>query len=242
MIRLVVHLTNLAKFNLTDLQHASIIKYDVWPPQEVSTAVLPPPDLTKQWHYKPCPVKQIPLVGTDHLLHIWRNPHHADRSAYREWEKSVGFFRRTLEWMCHWPARVRQRFFGVSLPRNSSQVLVAAQRGEPNQQSRPPSVRSRYITVKIPKKIGGQLAYDLGNDDPIPGWGLRFEESFCVHRLLFALLLFYFMISMAFIIWYLVTKGLPAVQTWTEISGLLSWVGGFLALLFTVWFKWTENP
>ncbi|MCJ1434903.1 hypothetical protein MMC27_004273 [Xylographa pallens] len=157
------------QFNLTDVNDASIIRYDVWPPQEVSTAVLPAQDLKQEWYYKPCPVKQIPLVGTDHLLHIWRNPHHADHRAYQEWLKSKGVFRRFLEWLRNWPVRVRQRFFGVPMPQSNGQAGNTALRFEPEDRLPPSYVRSRYIIVKIPKKIGEELKFDLGNDDPISG-------------------------------------------------------------------------
>ena len=234
-------LTDCAQFNLTDVDDASIIKYDVWPPQEVSTPVLPVQDHKQEWYYKPCPVKQIPLVGTDHLLHIWRNPHHADHRAYQEWLESKGFLRRFLEWLRGWPVRIRQRFVGVPMPRSNGQAENTGLGHEPEDQLAPSYSRSRYIIVKIPKKIGQELKFDLGNDDPIPGWGLRFEESFHVHRLLFAILIFYFPISIAVIIWYLATIGMPAVQKWAEIMGLLAWGGSVLALLLTVWFKWAEN-
>jgi hypothetical protein len=100
--------------------------------------------------------------------------------------------------------------------------------------------RSAYIFVKIPKKVGELLEYTY--DDIAPeGWGLLFEEGFKAHRLLFAILLAYFLLSMGFITWVLKTFGAIGPTTWSGIFGVIAWIGSFLSLIFATWFKWAES-
>jgi hypothetical protein len=199
---------------------------DVWPPEEDRHL----------WQYIPCPAKTIPLVGWDHLMHIWENPHHADRETYQAWQKRTSRFKRALEWIRHLPAP-SSKPLAVSQCTRTFTAGIASRRFDLDEPTPP---RSAYIFVKILKKVGDILEPNYGDQAP-EGWGILFEEGFKVYRLLLVILLFYFLGSIAFIIWVIHIFGVISPSTWSGFFALLSWLTSFLALLLTVWFKWAEN-
>jgi hypothetical protein len=250
---LLTKLTLNRQFNLTQTrvnaqaEVVDVIKTDVWPPAR----------LRDKWRYLPCPARNIPLVGSNYLLHIWRHPHHADQIVYEEWARRASLWRRLQEWFRHWPVRKIQQFRGVPLSDGSSFMLRSNIVGDQEQLGPP---RSRYVFTKIPKKVGERLKYDLGDlsvqdgsadddisgegdgkDNEYSGWGLCFEESFKAHRLVFALWLLYNMVSLPILTWYVVMFGLPKLQSWAEISGLVTWFAGDLTSFVTWWFKWADT-
>jgi hypothetical protein len=166
--------------------------------------------------YRP---KVLPLVGQEHLLHIWRNPHHADRVAYGDWQKNASRWQRYNEW-------IRQ------LPTKKDRTSDLELQEQPR--------RSAYIFVKIPKKKGDQLVPNYGDQAP-QGWGIMLEEGFKVHRLLIVVLFFYFVNSVAAMIWVSRKYGMGFPNTLSGLMGVLSWFISFFSLLLTVWFKWAEN-
>jgi hypothetical protein len=175
-------------------------------------------------------------------MHLWRNPHHSDKVAYQEWERSSSRFK-----------KFRERFRLLSVPywlRESPLTWSSKLKSQPPQ-TQPtntptdpdlpiPPRRSAYVFVKIPKKVGDMLEPNYGDNAP-EGWGILFEEGFRIHRLLIALLFLYFAASMIVIIWIIHTFGGIVPTTWTGMFGVLGWFTSFFSLLFTVWFKWAES-
>jgi hypothetical protein len=102
--------------------------------------------------------KTIPLVGHKILMHLWRNPHHADEAAYREWQIKTGRSKRFLEWFRQLPAP-------SSAPKSIQQPNEAASASVMG--SELPVLRhSAYVFVKIPKKIGDKLEHNYGDREP----------------------------------------------------------------------------
>lgn len=73
------------------------------------------------------------------------------------------------------------------------------------------------------------------------GWGLLIEEGLRIHRLLFAILLLYFLGSGGFIISILVKFGSITPSTGSGWIAFWSWVTSFVALAVTVWLKGAES-
>jgi hypothetical protein len=140
----------------------------------------------------PCPAKTLPLIGADHLMHIWEYPHHADAIAYEAWEQRTRKLAKFIEWF-RFLARRNFPEPETSLSRSLTTPVVEL-----------PAVPERqiYIFAKIPKKVGDQLEQDYGNRSVVPeGYGLLFEESFKVHRMLFLILIVYFLGSLGYLTW-----------------------------------------
>jgi hypothetical protein len=157
-------------------------------------------------------------VGEEHLQHLWRNPHHADRIVYEDWQRKANRLQRYSEWIRHLPT-----------PKDLIPDL------ELQEQPR----RSAYVFVKIPKKMGDQLDPDYGDQKP-QGWGIMLEEGFKIHRLLVVILFFYLITSMAVIIWIFRKYGVTGPTTEAALFWVLAWFTSF-SLLLTVWFKWAES-
>lgn len=185
------------------------------------------------WLYEPCPPKRTPLVGPNHLMHLWEYPHHADQASFNEWKSHTSPYRRVVEKLRLLPTLGNQTQ-PAKTPKDAQNTI-----GKAEEQAH--SHRSAYVFVKIPKKKGERLGYDFGDSQP-EGYGIFFEEKFKVHRLLFAILIAYFLGSVAFIIW--VGKTFPShltPQTWPGFFSVLAWVTSFLSLFVTVWFKWADT-
>lgn len=199
------------QFRYTSLNKVDILnsEKDIWPPE----------DQRDLWKYEPCPPDVEPLVGQKFLMHIWRNPHHADRVIYADWQKNASHWQHRSEWIRH-----------LFTPKDLIPDLEVQEQVK----------RSAYVFVKIPKKVGEQLEPTYGDHMPA-GWGLVFEEGFKVHRLLVVVLFFYFIVSMAAIIWVIRKYGATGPTTGAGLFGVLSWFTSFSALLMTVWFKWAES-
>jgi len=206
-------------FDLLPLDIASIRQENTWPPAEEKA----------RWLYVPCPAKVVPLVGPRLLLHLWRNPHHSDEMAYREWHSKANLWKRFRDRFRHFPK------VSKSVPTNEPNE------GDPidhDQVGNPHS--STYVFVKIPKKIGDRLEPNYGNEAP-EGWGIYFEEGFKVHRLLFVVLIFYFFASLSVIAWIIDRFGITTPTTYMGLFSVLAWLISFSSLFLTVWFKWAES-
>lgn len=195
----------------------------------------PPKEERELWHYAPCPAFKIPLVGSNYLMHIWRNPHHVDRIAYEAWQKRASRFRRVVEWIRRLPTSSHVQ--PKSVP--EGQIGSDSTTGRPRDPACRQTPRSAYIFVKIPKKVGELLEYTYDDNAP-EGWGLFFEEGFKPHRL-FAILLAYFVLSVGFVAWVLKTYGAIGPTTWSGIFRVIAWIGSFSSLFFATWFKWAES-
>lgn len=146
-----------------------------------------------------------------------------------------------MEWFRHWPALVKQKFRGIPLS-DGSACRPRSLNHSLEQQGLP---RSRYIFKRVPKKIGEKLQRDDGDIDLAAdrheGWGLCFEESFRAHRLVLALCILYNLVSIPVLIWHVLMFGMPKLQTWAEVSGLVAWFAGDVTMPGTWWFKWADS-
>lgn len=170
-------------------------------------------------------------------MHFWRNPHHADKIMYDEWQKNSGRLARLIEYFRQLPTP-KSNIVTTQSTRSGKGKGPEIQTKDPETQTK--DSRSRYVFVKIPKKIGDKLEPNYGNEAP-EGYGIYFEEGFRVHRLLFVILLFYFICSIVVIIWVLKMYGVVGPSTWGSLFAVLAWFTSFFALLLTVWFKWAES-
>jgi len=174
-------------------------------------------------------------------MHIWRNPHHADEAALQEWKCRAGCFKVFLEWMRNRPALLQQTI-AERCGRKSCTLSSLRKKTHRDVEPAGGPRRSIFIYSKIPKKIGARLEPDDGHAEEVQhGYGLLLEEKFKVHRLLFFILLLYFLVSMVLIIWMSRTGKFIKLPTFIEVTGMLAWILSFWSLLVTVWFKWAEN-
>lgn len=203
---------------------ASIRRKDVWPTKDDKDHNL--------WEYSPLPPTPIPLVPSEHLMHLWQNPHHVDWEVYRAWQNRTGHLRRWFDWFRHFTARLREPPIPVVGPSSNSNLQ------DPD---RPiPPKRKKFVLRRTPKRVGEPLEHDYSDNDP-EGWGIFFDEGFRIHRLLFAIMAFYFLGSLGFILSIVVKFGPITPSTAPGFIALWSWIGSFLALAVTVWFKWAEE-
>lgn len=195
---------------------ASIRRKDVWPTEKDQDY--------KRWEYLPFPAPSIPLVPAEHLMHLWQNPHHIDWEVYRTWQNQTGPLRQWLDWFRHFTARIREPPVPVADPDLGRSI---------------PLSRKKFIFLRTPKRVGNPLDHDYGNNDP-EGWGMFFEEGFQIHRLLFAILIFYFLGSLGFTTSVIIKFGPITPSTSSGLIAFWFWIASFLALTVTVWFKWAE--
>ena len=105
-----------------------------------------------------------------------------------------------------------------------------------------PAQGSRYAIVAIPKKNGEKVEPDPGGVKREEVWGLQFEESFTIHRLLFYLLVLYFLGSIVAIIHLFQKEATGQTVSMANKLWIFGWIASFVTLLLTVWLKWTETP
>ena len=120
--------------------------------------------------------------------------------------------------------------------------------GRTDQKQAVPAKRNRYAIVAIPKKIGDKIKSDLGQNDKEEMWGLLFEKGFAVHRLLFYILMLYFVVNLIVVVLLYRQASASKDQATAFPPQLLSnetwvfiWVGTLVTLFLTVWFKWGET-
>ncbi|KAL9121975.1 MAG: hypothetical protein Q9187_001474, partial [Circinaria calcarea] len=218
---------------------ADILKTDVWPPK----AEPPEPQM---WLYEPCPAETIPLVGQKYLMKVWRESHHADALTYEEWRQHAAWYGRVVDWIRHAFPRWVQKILGDwGLDQNAGNLELEGGI-RPSGLSRayfqqPTHVqRSRRAIIAIPKKIGKKVEPDLSGVKREEVWGLQFEESFTIHRLLFYILVWYFLGSLVAVAH--LSRGTMAPMPLTNKLAILAWFASFVTLFFTVWIKWAETP
>ena len=164
-------------------------------------------------------------------MHLWQNPHHADKETYKAWENQIGFLRRWWERFCHVSARLME-------PQPTNEPPARNMYMDPDKPI--PPRRKSFVFLRTPKRVGEPIENSFGDDDP-EGWGMLFDEGFQVHRLLIALLAFNFLGSLGFIL-SAIFKELPlSPSTLPALISFWSWLVGSLALFLTVWFKWAET-
>ena len=247
-----INCTKTAQFGLTvgdnPEQHiADVRKTDAWPPEEKREV----------WLCKPCPAKNIPLVGQRYLMKVWREAHHADRLTYEEWKQHASRYERAKDWLRHAFPRWWEKLLGDWAIDNKAKSVEVEMGNLPHRFDRTSTVqkqkvalkRNRYAIVAIPKKIGGEIKPDLGQDDKEEAWGLLFEEGFAVHRLLFYILVLSSTASLIAIVILYQKASAPTdpatpspPQLLSNETWVFSWVGMYITLFLTVWFKWAETP
>jgi hypothetical protein len=64
----------------------------------------PPPHISVNWLYEPSPMPNNKApVGQEDLIHIWRNPSHADRDSYAEFLRTASWAARAKDWLQNKP-------------------------------------------------------------------------------------------------------------------------------------------
>lgn len=188
-------------------------------------------------------------------MKIWRESHHADWRTYEEWKQHASWYERAKDWIRHaFPRWWERRLDHWALDKKAKSIEV--ERGilprnlnRADLQQPTPTKRNRYAIVAIPKKIGDRIEPDLGRDNKEEVWGLLFEEGFAVHRLLFYVLILYFLASLIAVVLLCLQKS-PLTGTTTSATPqplanktwIFIWVGTFVTLFLGVWFKWAETP
>lgn len=179
-------------------------------------------------------------------MKIWREPHHANRDAYENWRREANWWTRATNWIRHAFPRFIQKMLGDwGLDPKAGKIELGDGVGSPGlsrgiSQQPTPAQRSRYAIIAIPKKIGNMVELDLGAEQREEAWGLQFEESFTIHRLLFYILVLYFLGSIVAVVHLFQEETGPvsmAYKLW-----IFSWIASFVTLLLTVWLKWAETP
>lgn len=179
-------------------------------------------------------------------MNVWRDAHHADVAAYREYQRTAKWHHRLLHWLKH----VIHRFFQGLRDFFSDGATPEASLAESN--VLPPNIhgtdieqpekqpRSRHIVRSIPK-TREKISVSFRDDSP-DAWGLRFKESFHVHRLLFFILLLFATVSLGVTIRLFRHYGLSGPSSVGSIISVMSWLLALFSLAVTVWCKWAENP
>lgn len=204
------------------------------------------------WVYSPYPATEenIPLIGERLLRNVWQDASHADLAAYREWQRTTKWHVRALQRLknlphifCQWLRDV------VASDENLDDDLTNLPRHIHRTDLEQPEglAHCKLIFRAVPKKRGSKITVDFrdsGSDsDAITeAWGLEFEESFRIHRLLFFMLLLYASGSLAVMVWLLKNYDLNLPSALGPLLSIIGWLGSLLVLTCTVWFKWAENP
>ena len=98
-----------------------------------------------------------------------------------------------------------------------------------------PAVKPRVLT-RFEK-----LAVNFRDEIYPEAWGLEFEESFHVYRMLFFILLEYVASNIALLVWLFHQYGLGGSNSHSSVLWIVGWVTSLFGLTVTVWFKWAEN-
>lgn len=180
-------------------------------------------------------------------MKIWREPHHADRDAYETWRRETVWQNRALDWIRHVFPRLVQKMLGDwGFDPNAGEIELGDTFSSPGpnraiSQQPTPAQHSRYAIVAIPKKAGNMIEPDLGAEQREEAWGLQFEESFTIHRLLFYILVLYFLGSIVAVI-HIFQEGTKGPVSMANKLWIFGWIASFVTLLLTVWLKWAETP
>lgn len=225
-----------------DERRGDVLKKDVWP-QEHAPLI---------WLYEPYPnATNRPLVGPRHLMHVWRNPSHADLAAYHEFRRNASWAARAKDWLQNAPYTWLQARLNIvndllnldddgldpSLVENFLPPHLHRTDNEQPAHQR----RSTHVVAATPKKAGPKLVVNFRDDTFPEAWGLEFEEGFRVHRLLFFLLVLYAAASLATIAWLLQQYSSKLPDSPGVIISVIGWIATLMGLTCTVWFKWAEN-
>lgn len=231
---------------------ADVAKFNDWPPQQSSVP-------KGQWIYEGCPkIKRRPLISTGYMMHLWQYPHHSSLKSYQA--HTPGCFQRARDTLFNVRTRCRNYLRDrVSRPSDDPvsdipdslqdrSSAAAGSNGEARQDhhgsstnrhdetadielqaTEPP--RDCYVFLHTPKKLGEKLTPD--DRDPPEGWGIYFEEGFCIPPFFVVMYCVCLLGSLALAIFWYHTYGLAAF-------GVLGWVVGLLSLFATVLFKWAD--
>lgn len=213
------------QFHLMPSDIVDVQDRDRWPPPE-----------RNEWLYEPCPIPpdiKEPLLGPNYLLHLWRNPCHADFESYNNMMNQAkrldGLSNNLRTWLRN------------MLSVYDRDLDVAFQDDSKNLEDPQLPLRSNILYNTYPKRQRERLEL-LGSQasGPAQGWSLLLEEGFRPHRALFIALIIYACASVATVIWVGSKYGLSPTTGW-QLLACFSWVSSFLSLLLTTWYKWAEN-
>ena len=151
---------------------------DNWPPKERC-----PP-----WDYEGCQSGELPQIGANYLLHQWRNPSHSDAVTYHSHPRSL------VERLLFKLRTIRNSDVGVpaNIPMTTTSRSEIEHDREPvpdeeavptrgtinpgDKQGLQTPDRSRYVFLRIPKKLGEQL---VPHDRATPEAWVRIVGSHC---------------------------------------------------------------
>ncbi|KAI0097514.1 hypothetical protein GGR51DRAFT_566478 [Nemania sp. FL0031] len=236
------------RFNLTDEKHGDIREPDVWPPEHEP----------RIWIYEPYPIKdKITLVGAKHMMNLWRNPHHSDAVAYEEYRRDMSWDHRVKDWLlkpflifqvtrdtvmyASNPKYLDDEFEMVPWDGNMQQEIGNPIVQEANEDAPNIRLRSKYVLTRVPKREGHKLEVNYRDSHYPEAWGLRVEEGFHIHRLLFFILLCYTVGSVTFLTVLLRKYGVDVHKSDIPVAGMIVWPLSYAGLACTLWFKWAES-
>ncbi|KAI4137171.1 MAG: hypothetical protein L6R39_007436, partial [Caloplaca ligustica] len=243
-LRRFLTLRSVKKISYVKFIHAprepDIQKFDDWPLKKHA-----PP-----WEYKGCPAKkrQLPLVGSTYLMHMWQNPSHSDPESYKP--GLLDIVRRKLRRaiyigrvVCtsppedtHSTSSSIEAHRDIELGSTNGPDSQCSRNATNSQESR--GSRSCYVLLRTPKKIGERLEAD--DDDPPEAWGLYFEEGFGIHHFWLIVLFLYIMATMGFAIYWCERYGFVGPHSGVAAFEVASWMIALVSLLLTVWLKWAD--
>jgi hypothetical protein len=189
-------------------------------------------------------------------MNIWRDTHHADAAAYDEFRRTASWQALFVDWLQSAPHLIFQNLrqkvarlgdldvldddgLDPSLVTDSNILpphLHPTDIEQPAQQ-----LRATRIIRSVPKKIGQKLTVNFRDHNHPEAWGLEFEETFRVHRLLFFVLFLYAACSFALLAWLFYRYGLGVPSSLSSVLWIFGWVVSLFGLTMTVWLKWAEN-
>ena len=228
---------DIVKFFIADERRSDVVERDVWPQENMASL----------WLYEPFPNEgNRPLVGPRYLMNAWRDPHHTDVAAYNEFYQRASWAARTKDWLRNAPfVWLQSRLSSLDnisdddgldptlVDNNLPPRIHMTDNEQPTDQT-----RSARIFAATPKKTGPKLVVNYRDNTYPEAWGLEVEEGFCVHRLLFFLLILYASASLAVMSWLLQRYGARLPDSPGVVIGVIGWISGLIGLMFTVWFKW----
>jgi hypothetical protein len=224
-----------------------VVKKDVWPPVHEP----------RVWLYEPYPaVENVPLVGPKYLMNIWRDTHHADTAAYDEFQRTASWQALFVDWLRSVPHLIFQYLrqqvahlgdldaldddgLDPSLATDSNNLPPNLHPTDIEQPAR--QLRATRIIGSVPKKIGQKLTVNFRDHTYPEAWGLEFEETFHVHRLLFFILWLYAVCSVVLLAWLFHRYGLGVPSSLRWVLFIFGWIVTLFGLTVTVWLKWAEN-
>ncbi|GAB1319678.1 hypothetical protein MFIFM68171_09888 [Madurella fahalii] len=238
------------QFNPTDKWRADIVEEGIWPPSETDP-------LTRKWIYAPCPPDVPPLVSSIWLMTTWRDVHHTDATAFREFWQSAPWSRRVLERVKHAPhlavqglrdllVAIAPRADLIDLddidvdPTVTSNTLP--EEVHPTDEEQPGGRRrSMYIHKRFPKLTTGKPQAGYDDEEEPKAWHLAFEAGFHIHQAMVYVLILSTVCIVGFSTWFLWAYEWQSPTKPLDVLALIGVMASYLSFVVSVWFKWAEQ-